>query len=105
MEAGKLRHRLMILAPVRTESATGARSPTSWDAVATVWGSVAVSRAAEGELAKQQAHQTNYDVVIRYRDDVTSDCRLVYRGETLTISGVENVEGRNRELRITAVGG
>jgi SPP1 family predicted phage head-tail adaptor len=105
MEAGKLRQRVTIQTPVRTtDSRTGQRT-AAWTTLATnVPAQVTPRAAAEQEQAKQQVSQTTYDVSLRYRPDVTSDCRLVYQGKVLAVTGVVNVDERNRELRLDCTG-
>jgi SPP1 family predicted phage head-tail adaptor len=103
MNAGALRHRVTILSPVRTESATGGRAPTSWATVATVWASLTQQAAHEQTEGKQTVHRVTHEVRLRYRDDVTADCRLSFRGRTFAISSVANVDELGAELRLIAV--
>jgi SPP1 family predicted phage head-tail adaptor len=54
----------------------------------------ATERAANAGVQSAISHR----VIIRWRDDVTSKNRLVYRGRTLEIVGVTDPDGRRREL-------
>lgn len=103
MNAGDLRHRVTIQSPTRSVDArTGQRSPGSWADVATVWAAVWPRATREGEIAGRQEQTITHEVRMRYTPALNAECRLKFGTRILSIVGVDNVDERNRELRITA---
>lgn len=102
MIAGKLRERITIQRSSPTVD-TGWGTSTSWSDVAAVSASVIPADASEPFTDKGVVTRAAFTVSIRYRSDVTSKDRLVWRGRTLDIVGIDNVGSRNRELVIRAV--
>ena len=100
MEAGKLRERVTIQRPTMPPGPYGQDAAPTWADVRTVWAAVRQLRAAEIVRAQQAGSETTLLVNIRYADDVTADCRLVWRGRTLDVVGVIEVNARRTELEI-----
>lgn len=99
--AGKLRHRLEIVRPSDGSQTDDYGQPQAIPAtVATVWGSVESLSGRELLLAQQVNAETTHRVVMRYRDDLTKDMRLNYRGTTLEIEAVLDRSGRRVELEL-----
>ena len=71
MRAGRLRHRLLLQQPTRTQSATGAIT-TTWATTATVWGAVEPLRGQEWFDAQQMSQENVVRIVIRYSTDWSS---------------------------------
>ncbi|MGV3483449.1 MAG: phage head closure protein [Planctomycetaceae bacterium] len=102
---GSLRFRIHILAPgtpVRDE-ATGEQT-VAWTAIGE-----AIPAAYQPSSDESQKANKNTDVVtavftIRWRSDVTSQCRVEHNGRTFEIKGSPiDPDGRRRWLVITAV--
>jgi SPP1 family predicted phage head-tail adaptor len=88
MQAGKLRHRITLQKPVKTQSpATGAVINT-WADVATLWADVTDVSVREFVAAQAGQSEVTARITIRYRDDVTNKNRIVYRGRIYNIYGV-----------------
>jgi SPP1 family predicted phage head-tail adaptor len=103
IEAGQLRHRVTIERPTRTEHpATGERL-LAWQDVATVWAGVRPLTAREAAANAQTQANVTHEVTMRYTSALTADCRLRFGGRVLDITGIRNVDERNRELRVSAV--
>ena len=109
MRAGTLRERVTIQAPGMTADATW--GPTEgYSDVDTVAASVIaadggeVLRSGAGALIKDEGITafTTYDVLLRYRPDVSSQNRLIWRGKTLDIVSAIDPDGRRRSLKIVA---
>lgn len=89
LEAGKLRHRIVIQQPVETQDAgTGAINVT-WADLATVWAAIEPLSAREFVASQAEASQVSSRVVIRYRDDVTAKMRIHYVAKDIYF----NIEG------------
>ena len=102
MEAGKLRHRLVIeqrvaASPQRT--ATGARD-YAWTTLATVWGSLEPLLGRRTGAVQATAYKSTLEARIRYRSGVTAGMRVSFGGVYYLINEVKNPEHRNVELRL-----
>jgi SPP1 family predicted phage head-tail adaptor len=86
--SGELRELVDIQTPPATRDSQGGRSG-AWGTLETgVWARVRAA-ANQGEALRAAAvtAQTRYEVVIRYRSDVTTLMRLSWLGKTLQIQG------------------
>ncbi len=89
MRAGELRERITIQAPTAVQNSYGEETIT-WSDVATVWASVEFLAGQERyQRAVDQAVSTaTYRITMRYRDDVTEEHRIQWRGRYLGILSV-----------------
>ena len=87
--ASSLTERVTIQKPTETVGDDGVVR-TAWSDVATVWAAVrsetGTERLRAGRVEMRQAHL----VGIRYRDGISGSYRLLWRGRTLHIQGVES---------------
>ncbi len=101
MQAGKLRHRVVIEQNQATQDTFGAETD-AWVSWATVY--ARVESLSGREYFDQQAAQTlaevTHRVVIRYRDGITPTLRVVWKGQVFDIEAVIEVESRGRELHL-----
>ena len=88
MRNGKLRHKMTLQQPVTTQDTTTGEMVTVWTDVAKVWASLEPLSANAFVAAGAEQSEVTARVTIRYRDDVTSKMRLVYRGMYYDIKGV-----------------
>jgi SPP1 family predicted phage head-tail adaptor len=102
MEAGKLRHRVTIQKPVRSESAQSGEVELEWQDIGQAWAEIRPTNGREQQLYAQTGEQVSHVITCRYTTAITTDCRLAYRGRFFDVSGVTDVDERRRELRITA---
>lgn len=95
LAAGKLRHRLLIQKPVTTQDQQTGEMKVEWTDVASVWGSMEPLSAREFIAANTDQSEVRGKAVIRYRDDIDANMRIVYRGKRHNILGVlaDNVSG------------
>lgn len=98
--AGSLRHRVVIERPARAETASGEKAITSWTLVGKAWAAVTTPAAMEAEENRQATHRTTHELRLRYRDDLTPDCRIIYKGKHLAIVSLVNVDEANGEWLI-----
>lgn len=89
LEAGKLRHRLVLQQPVETQDSTSGATVVTWQDVATIWGSIEPSSAREFVAAQAEANKITAKIIIRYRADITARMRLLHVATGLYY----NVEG------------
>ncbi len=97
---GQLRERVTLQALAVAVDAAG--DPTySWSDVVTLWARV---RPAGGEvetLADRRTAAKDYEVTIRWRDDVVPSQRFKWRGRFLQIEAIGNVDERRRRVTLT----
>lgn len=85
--AGNLRHRVTIEHRTRASDGRGGFTE-AWSPLATVWASVLPRRGVTERIEAQQLVSVIiYEVIIRYRSDITSDMRVVWDGCTLYLIG------------------
>jgi SPP1 family predicted phage head-tail adaptor len=77
-------------------------SVIAWQRVADVWANVVPQSARETSEGAQIQPTTSHVVYMRYREDVKPDWRIEFKGRTLAIVGVMDIEEREKELRIAA---
>jgi SPP1 family predicted phage head-tail adaptor len=88
MQAGKLRHRVTIQQPVRSQSPTTGSVIDTWQTIAEVWAEISPSSAREFTAAMAVQSEITTRITIRHRADVTSKHRILHRGKTYNIEGV-----------------
>lgn len=97
MEAGKLRHRVVIQYATVAQDAYGEPVKT-WATLATVWGAVEPLIGREYLAAQQLQSAIPVRVRIRYRNDVTPLMRVSWDGNLYDIESVQEVRTERREL-------
>lgn len=99
MEAGRFRERVTIQAPRDVRSTLG-ETTLQWDDVATVWAYVYAYSGRDVLQAMQVNMIITHKVFIRYRDGITPEHRLLWRGRILEITAVmERPSSYGREDR------
>lgn len=99
MQAGRLRHRVIIQSAVEARNAYGEAIKT-WSTVATVYASVEPIRGREMFDAEQVQSEVTHRVRLRYRPGLTSQMRLLFNARTFEVQTVINVNERNREVQL-----
>lgn len=93
MQAGRLRHRLVIQTPTETTDSMGGQT-IAWNTLATVWATIAPLRGAEYMEAQAVEAAVSTRITIRYRADVTPRMRATWDGHTYEILDVVHDERR-----------
>lgn len=113
MQAGKLRHRLVIetkSAGSPQRSGTGASS-LAYSTLATVYGSLEPLSGKRLEAAQATWPQATVEARIRYHasvlaaDTAATPMRISFGGRYYPVGKVLNIEERNRELRLLCTQG
>lgn len=102
MEAGKLRHRLILQQDSGTTQDASGQTTSNWTEVLTVWADIQPTGGVERFRGNQMQADTTHLISIRYLDAVTTQMRGVFKGRTLEFVNVLNVGERNIELLIQA---
>lgn len=87
MQAGKLRHRITLQKPVKTQSGSTGAVINIWEDAAVLWADVVDLSAREFVATQAAQSEVTTRITIRYRDDVTPKNRLVFRGQIYNIHG------------------
>ncbi len=95
----RLRSRVVLEQRMITPD-TGGGGTEIWQPLATVWAEVLPLAQGERNEAEQTRVRTAYDITIRYRNDVTSDLRVLYQNTPLAIRSVIDAENRQRWLHL-----
>lgn len=99
MRIGQLDKRVTIQETVRVPDGGGGYTET-WKDVATVWASLQPLSGREVIQSGQLQAQVPHRVRIRYRPGITAANRLTFKGRTLEIISVANIDERNVELEL-----
>ncbi|WP_074025201.1 phage head closure protein [Xenorhabdus eapokensis] len=87
MQAGRLRHRILLQNFTQIKLPSGQRMQ-EWQDVATVWAEVKHISGRELLASGAELPETTVRVWLRYRSDVTSAFRMVFRGQIYDIQAV-----------------
>lgn len=103
LHTGKLDRRIVIEAPARTKGAAGGHTAT-WSAVGSpLFAAVRNLSGSERRLTKQggQVAEERTEFTIHYREGITAEMRVVYRGRFYNIRHVNNFKEADRYLVLT----
>lgn len=103
MQAGKLRHRVRLQAPGRTQDPDTGEMRDGWTTVKTVWASVEPLSVREFISAQAAQSEVSARIVIRYREGVDATMRVLHRGKVYNIQGVLPDDESGREYLTLAV--
>lgn len=94
---GALRHRLRLEAPVDADDGAGGFN-RSYHTIGFVWARVAAIASSQ-QFIEQKFEQTSvYQVDIRWREDIATEMRFVFRNRILLIRDVRDPDGAQRFL-------
>ena len=96
MQAGKLRHRVVIQEPVNNQNTETGSIESSWQDVATIWADVYPLSAREFISAQSEQGEITTRITIRFRRNISNKNRILYEGKIFNIEGVlpDPVSGR-----------
>jgi SPP1 family predicted phage head-tail adaptor len=95
---GKLRHRVTLQSPSRTDDGGGGAT-IAWGDAADLWAALETNTGGETSSAGRLSGTIQAVVTIRYRDGVTPSMRFVLGARTLQICAVLDPDGSERFLR------
>ena len=101
MQAGKLRHKIIIQEP--TKSNVGGMSTLTWSTYATLHADIMLQQGREYWAAKQVLAVEPLIFDLRYYGGVTQEMRVLYDYKAHDIKSVVNVDERNRRMYIVTV--
>lgn len=95
-DIGKLRHRVTFQYLTRTNDGQGGFS-SAWNNLAslpTVWAEVTPSNTKERFFSETLQYQRSHKVVIRYRDDLTTEMRMIFDERIFQIKSIKRLDER-----------
>lgn len=87
LAAGRLRHRVRIEQPVDTRDPDTGGVITAWQLVAEVWAAIEPLSTREFIQAAAVQSAITGRIIIRYRDGLASNLRMVHNGQVLNPAG------------------
>lgn len=100
MRAGLMRDRIDLQSPAPTSGDWG--QAEGWATQATVWAQVTPLTGTEKLNDTEIQSVVTHKISMRYRSDVTSQWRAIYRDQVLDFLTVIDVDGLKAELQIDA---
>lgn len=102
MRAGTMRDRVTLMRWSPVDDARFGEGG-SWESIDTVWAGVTLVGGTEKFMNSGVQTEITHAIRMRYRADVTSKDRIIYRTNTLELVSVVDPDGRRRELVIMAM--
>lgn len=104
LAAGDLKDRITL--QTRAPGTTSFGDPANaWVDAFSVWAKPEPLQGREFFAGDQMAASVDVRFKVRYRSDITSRMRLVWRGQPYDIASVINTEGRDIELQLMCTSG
>jgi SPP1 family predicted phage head-tail adaptor len=100
INAGELDRRIQLQSATITNDADYNQEVSSWATYATVWAKMEFHRATESEASAREYAEMGLYLTTRYRDDVTSEHRVILEGTTYEIIGRPRELGRREGLKL-----
>lgn len=88
MQAGKLRHRITLQKPVKSQDNASGEMIDTWQDVSNLWAEVSPLSAREFVAAQAMQNAVTTRVKIRYRQDISAKYRILFRGKIYSVEGV-----------------
>jgi SPP1 family predicted phage head-tail adaptor len=101
IQAGRLRHRVIIQSNTPTQNTSGEEVP-SWGTFATVWASVEPQSGAEKFDPEQFYSTTTVKIRIRYLSGLTTKMRVSFDSKSYDIEAIIQMNTIRKEMEITA---
>ena len=98
IEAGKMRHRVMLCSKNADSRNESGEKITSYSEIRPFWTAILTTKQSQQRLASGLALPNNITFHCRYMPSVTSGMAVLYAGKYHDIKEVENPAGRNIEL-------
>lgn len=102
MNAGRLRNIVVIQHQTATTNDLG-EPAVEWTALGTARCEVRPLSGRAYMEARQAQSEVSHLVVMRFRGDLTADCRLLHGARVFQIEAIINVGERNKELHVMCV--
>lgn len=98
-EVGKMRERVAVYSQSQSVNSAG-EITSSWALVTTIWGRVEPLSANQIVLANRDDAQRLYKLTIRYRTDVNTNSRILWRSRKFDVEGVMDTTEQRQFLTV-----
>jgi SPP1 family predicted phage head-tail adaptor len=98
LPAGRLRHRIDLVAPTNAQDTTGGISLANNVVYANVWAAIEAVNTKDSLAVGSFVSQSTHKVTIRYLPGVTSRLQVWFSGRQFQIQGVLNPDERTKQL-------
>ena len=88
IEAGKLRHRIIIEYPSYSQNSTTGAMTTTWTTLKNVWAAFDFLSAREFTASQSEQSKVVARVTIRHMNGIDATMRILFRGKYYNIEGV-----------------
>lgn len=96
VNSGRLRKRVSIQDYTQTKDEYGEITKV-WFTTGKAWAEVIPFNGTEKFQAEQTDDRISHKVTFRFREDLRADMRILFKGRTLGIEFVQQIEERNRK--------
>lgn len=99
--AGRYRHRVTIQQATEIQDSYG-QPQQNWVNVATIFASVEPLVGKEGHSSEANQVLAQYTTLIktRYKGELTTKMRVLFKEEAFNITSIQNVSGRSKEFHL-----
>lgn len=103
--AGRLRHRIDIVAPPTSnpQDSAGGVDPVNDVVFANVWASIEALSGTEKFAAHEFTSLVSHQIVIRYMTGITAKMNVWFQNRTFQIEAVLNADERNKSLILLCI--
>jgi SPP1 family predicted phage head-tail adaptor len=101
LDIAELRHRITFQRVTQVSDGMGGFT-TAWNDIVTLWAKVEPVSASERLYSERLETQRSHKVKIRFRNDITTDMRFVFKGRTFQVKGVYSPDERRAYTFIDA---
>jgi len=101
MPAGKYRHRVTLQQATEPQDSYG-QPQQNWSDVATIWASVGplVGKEGHSSEANQTLAQNTTLIKTRYKGELTTKMRALFKEQAFNITSIQNISGRSKEFHL-----
>jgi len=101
MPAGRYRHRVTIQHAVDPQDSYG-QPQQNWVDLTTIWASVEPLVGKEGHSSEdnQVLAQNTTLIKTRYRGEITTKMRALFKGQVFNITSIQDINGRGKEFHL-----
>lgn len=102
MSSGELRHKIEVQQFQSTVSSNGDVNNINWLTYKSVWASVKPmdSSAQREESGQRDIVHDRYNIKIRFDDGVTTNMRILHKGDSYDIEAIHDLNGRKQYLTL-----
>ena len=95
LDAGQLKHHVVLEQPVETPDGAGGAMIT-WTEVASLWAAIEPAGAAMRDLAQQPTETITHRITLRFRNEIASGWRFKKAGRTFRIITIHDPDETGR---------